>query len=202
MSLSNYSRFRCFSVCLLILGSVLALGACSSSSPEGKPLPDMTFAHVEPFSVNVASIEIENRYDPAIDAQDVSSSFPTPPDIALRRYAENRIHPAGSEGTLKFIIDDVNIHHSLVQPIGNFAGWLGVKRKDLYEVSMKIRLYTVSNDGAQSVHSILNMRRSIAIPQGYSLAEKEQEKFLFLESLMKDVDETVVRTLSEKMHLH
>lgn len=185
-------------VCLL-----LVLGACSSSSPEGKPLPDMTFKHVEPIIVRVSSVDIENRYDSAADLKDVSSSFPVPPDIALRRYAENRIKAAGFDeaGTLKFVIEDVHIYQSMVQPAGKFSGWLGVKRKDLYEVAMKIRLYIVADDGAEGIHSILNMRRSIAIPQSYSLAEKEQEKFKFLEMLMSDVDEAVIKTLGEKMEL-
>ena len=139
---------------------------------------------------NLTAIDIENNYDPALDPHDVSSSFPAPPDIALRRYADHRLRATGDgQDTLKFVIEDSRIHRSLIQPAGKFTGWLGVKRKDLYEVAMKIRLYTVSPTGQEGTHSILNMRRSISIPHSYSVAEQEHEKSKFLEMLMQDVDD-------------
>lgn len=188
-------------VCFLAFLAISSLAGCSSTIEEGKPLPDLTFEHLAPLPVNVAVIEIVNRYTPGSDPRDQSSSFPTPPDVVLRRYAENRLQAAGAEGILKFVIEDASIHHSLVQPAGKFTGWLGINRKDLYEIFMKIRLYGITPDGQESTHAILNMKRSIAIPQGYTLAEKEEEKFKFLEVLMKDVDKAVTTALHEKINL-
>jgi len=179
---------------------LLALASCTSSVPESKPMPELTYEHIEALPVKVARIEIDNRYESSAP-HDASSSFPTPPDIALRRYAENKLKASGSEGTFKFIIDGANIRHSLIQPAGKFTGWMGVGRKDLFEVNMKIRMFVVDGAGKESTHSILNMRRSISIPQRYSLSEKEQEKLNFLELLMKDVDEAVTKTLREKMNV-
>lgn len=192
---------RRFLTSFMVLGCIFLLTACTSSVPEGKPMPELTFQHIAPFAVNVGAVEVENRYDSSSDPNDVSSSFPTPPDILLRRYAENRLQPAGGEGVLKFIIEGVNVHHSLVQPAGNLSQWMGINRKDLYEVNMKIRMYELSPEGREGTHSILNMERSIAIPQSYSVADKEREKFNFLELLMKDVDTAVIQALKEKMNL-
>lgn len=197
----NFSCARHILASLMVLGFVSFLAACTSSAPEGKPMPELTFQHVKPLPVKAASLDIENNYDPATDPRDVSSSFPTPPDIALRRYAENRIQPAGEQGTLKFVIEDVHIYHSLVQPGGKLTTWMGMNRKDLYEVDMKIRMFMVDSEGKEGTHSVLNMRRSIAIPHGYSVSEKEHEKFKFLEMLMDDVDSAVTKTLAEKMRL-
>lgn len=187
--------------CLAVLFSVMVLAACTTSVPETKPVPEMTFDYLGSFPVRVAAVDIEDRYDPERDAADVSSSFPTPPDILLRRYAETRLKAAGEEGTLRFIIEDTHIHHSLVQPAGNLTLWMGMNRKDLYEVDMKVRMYTVSEGGIEGPHSVLNLQRSIAIPQSYSVDERDQEKFKFLELLMKDVDKAVTDTLANKMGL-
>ena len=89
MSLLRTSRLPS----VLFVCGALALGACTTTVPEGKPLPDMTFAHIQPLSVNVAAVEIENRFNPASDPQDVTSSFPAAPDIMLRRYAELGLEP-------------------------------------------------------------------------------------------------------------
>ncbi len=179
----------------------LMLAGCTSSTPEGKPMPELTFAHIVPLPVDVAAIAVENKYDPSADPRDMSSSFPTPPDIVLRRYADKRLQATGPANTLKFVIEDAPIYQSLVQPAGNFTLWMGMKRKELYEVAMKIRMFTVDDAGQESTHSILNIRRSIAIPERYSLSRKEEEKFKFLEMLMDDVDRAVTQTLTDKMNL-
>ena len=187
--------------CFVLLCGLMFLGACTSTVPEGKPLPELTFVHMGSFPVNVARIDVENLYDAGSDPKDMSSSFPSPPDITLRRYAESRLQAVGAEGTLKFVIEEASVHHSLVQPAGKFTTWMGVHRKDLYEVFMKIRMYEVAADGQEGTHSILNMKRSIAIPQHYSVADKELEKFKFLETMMQDVDGAVTGALRDKMNL-
>ena len=179
---------------------VIAVG-CSSTTPESKPMPSLTFEHVKPLSLNVANVEIVNEYSTQEKQNDFSSSFPTPPDIALRRYADNKLKAAGDADTLKFVIEGANVKRSLVLPAGKFTSWMGINKKDLYEVDLRIRMFTYNDQGSQSDHSILNLRRSIAIPQRYSVADKEHEKFMFLEMLMKDVDDAVTKALDEKMDL-
>ncbi|MCB9991271.1 MAG: hypothetical protein H6867_07800 [Rhodospirillales bacterium] len=195
---SILSGFKGF---MFVLCGVLILTGCTTTVPEGKPLPELTFVHLDRLPVQVARIDIENRYQASADPKDVSSSFPSPPDIALRRYAENRLQAAGGSGVLTFVIDDATIHHSLVQPEGKIANWMGVDRKDRYDVFMRIRMYETGADGFEGTHSVLNFKRTISIPQRYSVADKELEKFKFLEMLMQDVDEAVVATLRDKMHL-
>lgn len=191
----------CRFLLLALVSCLFVLSGCTSSAPESKPMPELTFTHLDRMAVQVASVKVDNNYHQGSDKRDVSSSFPTPPDILLRRYAENKFQPSSSTGTLKFVIDGANIHHSLVQPQGKFSGWMGIGRKDLYEVTMRIKMFVEDSTGAEGTHSILNMRRSIAIPQRYSVAEKEQEKFRFLELLMDDVDQAVTRTIHEKMDI-
>lgn len=188
-------------LCLMVVGCAVMVSGCATKTPEGKPLPVLTFDNVAPLPVKVAEVNIQNKFDPSADPRDVSSSFPSAPDVALRQFAEKRIQPAGSKGTLEFVIEDAHIHHSLVQPAGKFTGWLGLNRKDLYEVSLRIRMYVQQADGAEGEHSILNLQRSIAIPQRYSVAQKDQEKFNFLEMLMDDVDKALTETLKEKMKI-
>lgn len=185
----------------LVLFAGFALAACTTAAPEGKPLPDLTFAHVAPLSVNVAAVEIVNDANSSADPRDVSSSFPAAPDITLRRYAERRIQANGVEGTLKFVIEEARIYHDVSQEDNKFVNWTGLDRLDNYDVSLRIRLFVEHPGGAQSNHAILNLKRTISIPQRYSLSEKEQEKFNFLEMLMDDVDKAVTDALQNKMNL-
>ena len=186
-------------VLLIIAGGLIGIGGCTTSTPQAKPLPDITFAHMPPFPVNVAVVNIESGYDPAQDSRDISSGFPAPPDVALKSYAAHRLQPAGPAGRLTFIIENVFIHQTLVKPEGDFVGWLGVGREDLYEAEMKIRMHIETEGQSGGTDSVLAIRRSLSIPQSYSVAEKEQEKFIFIEMMMKDVDTAVTSALKDKM---
>lgn len=186
----------------LFLAGLMISGCTTKTAPRTAALPALTFAHLDPVPVDVTEIDIENLYNPASNPDDVSETFPTPPDIALRRYAEQRLTVSEKmPGTLKFVIEDARVHHNFIKPENGIVRWTGFADKDRYEVVMKIRLYTVMPSGQDSPHSILNMRKAITIPQSYSLAEKEEAQFEFLRSMMDDVDKAVISTLSEKMDI-
>jgi hypothetical protein len=188
---------------LLLLGLCVLplLTACSSTSKSaGKPVPEMTFAHVEPIYVNVNAVDIENLYNPDKSENDVSSTFPTPPDIALRRYAEKRIKPSGqSQDRLKFVIEEVQINHSYIEPSGSFSQLLKRGGKDHYDVEMRLGLYKFSPDGTMLDQSVFSLEKDITIPEGLSLAEREMEQLKFLEQLMNDVDQAVTSALRDKI---
>ncbi len=181
---------------------LLTLSACTSfSRHSGMPLPELTFAHIEFLPVNVGSIKIENEYDPALNVGDVSSSFPTPPDIALRRYIENRLEPAGETGVLHFVIEDAQVTQHVLEQDGILGKWLQAGERDSYEVSIRVRLYTDFAAGHQSSQSVLTLRRTLTIPDALSLAEREFEQLSFLELLMEDVGQAVTQVLEQKMKL-
>lgn len=190
-----------FTVFSFLLFSFVIVGCTSSARVEGKPVPEMTFAHISPMPIKVSAIEIENSFDPSLDERDVSSSFPTPPDVVLKRYAENRLEPAGQEGVLKVVIEDAHIYHSYIEPEGSFMKWARIGGKDRYDVLMKLRLYSEYADGTQSPHSILTMERYISVPESVSLAERELAQLEFLELLIQDVDKAIIKSLEQTLNL-
>lgn len=195
--------FDAFFKLTLCISMIFVLAGCTSTTvgTQGKPVPDMTFAHVEPLLLKVSSIDIVNNYDPSEDAEDMSNALPTPPDIALRRYAESKFKADDFQDTLKFVIEEVYTHVDEQPPVTGLMAWSKPSAKDTYKVVMKVRMYTQNDLGEQSEHSILTFKRSIAIPHSYSVAEREFEQYKFLETLMDDVDNVVTKTLHEKMGL-
>lgn len=193
-------NLQAFFLCCLL---ACVLGACSSSTKySGKPVPEMTFAHVSPLYLDISDVEIENQYDPDRDPDDVSSSFPTPPDIALKRYADTRLKASGAgEDTLKFVIEDARVMHNYIEPEGGFSYWTKTGGKDHYNVKMRLKIFKQEADGDDSTQSILKLERAISIPDTYSLSEREMEQLKFLEMLMNDVDKAVTDILVHKLNL-
>lgn len=192
-----------FAIPVLALLLSLSLSGCSAGREAPKPVPVMDFAHMAPYPVRVAAVQVEDKYVPSANPADVSSGFAVPPDIAARQYAENRLKAAGGSGdALHFVIEDARVIHSVEhQDEGRVAEWMGTNLSDLYEVTLRVRLYTAAVDGRQSAHSILTLSRTISIPQHFTLGEKEYEQSQFVASLIQDLDRAVTAALSEKMGL-
>lgn len=194
--MKNVIRRILFSFTVFV--AVAGLQGCTTSVPA--PLPTLTFEHMGTFPVDVASVEIENRYDRGSDPQDVSAALPASLDKALDDYARARLRPAGQGGVLRFIVENASVHHQVVEPSDKLLDWTGMARKDFYEVEVKIGMEVSSADGWKGgSRSSVNIRRNIAIPQSGTVAQKDREKFDFLENLMADVDQAVTSALKDQI---
>lgn len=183
---------------LTVLLIVTPLAGCTYNQTGGEPLPSMTFTHVEPFMLNVGSIKIVNKYERG-QSTDASGEMPTPPDLALRRYVQNRLRAAGApDKTLYFVIEDAYVSKTVIEPSNKFVRWTGVNDSDKYDMNVVVRMYSQNVNGRQSDHSVMTFNRSITIPHHYSLAEKELEKLKFMEHFMQDVDTSVRNALNNQ----
>jgi hypothetical protein len=179
-------------------------GACTSSSVaslENTSLPELDFEDITPVQVSAAAVHVENNYEVGADNKDVSSSFPTPPDIVLRRYAEHRLAPSGDNGILKFVIEDAHIYHSYIEPKGMLGKWTRSGGKDRYDVSMSFRMYKQFPDGSEGPHKALTIERYMTIPESTSIAQREREQVAFLEMLMQDIDGAVIQNLQDTLEI-
>jgi hypothetical protein len=162
----------------------------------------MTFAHLQPFAVSVARVEVEDHRTPAADANDVSSSFPTPPDVALRRYAESRLKATGTDGTLRVVIEEGRVRHSTVRTGGKLEQWTATNEKDRYDVWTRVRLQNVYPDGRVGAQSVLSASRWVALPESLSIAQREGEQQKLIKTLIEqDLDKAITKALQNTLML-
>lgn len=191
----------------LLAGIVLAvspIAACTSTSRDIKPLPSLTEQFTQPYYVNVSRVVVETKYSPLANPKDVSSTFPTPPDLALKTYAENRFKPAGGQGTLHFVIEDASVTKEDLKSTNSIARWVNADNRDRYTATIKIGLYrdvqggfgTIGASGAQ-----LKAERTLTIPDGISLDERDRHLQGFMATLLADIDRTAIGALSDTMKL-
>ncbi|MCB9978063.1 MAG: hypothetical protein H6862_00430 [Rhodospirillales bacterium] len=178
-------------ILILCICLIPALWACSGTLPTQQK-PDLTLAGLPPMAVNVGLIEVINRYDPSADPQDVSSSFPTPPDIALRRYGEARLKAAGVSGRLQFIIENARVHQLVKDPDSKIQRWMQVNRREQYDILATVRLILLDEAGTERQGTVLTARRTLELPASLSVASREEKQVESLEALIKDMDVALV----------
>ena len=191
------------SVCFIALALLLAglTTSCMSAQDAGKSQASMSYEDVVPLPLSLADVQVINNYKPSANPYDVSSQFPTPPDMALKRYAERRLQPVGGSDFLRFVIEDARVHVKPVPSEGEIMRWLGVGEGKRYELLADLRIYTVSETGAESAHALMRFQKALTIPDRLSIAEREAEQIKFLKGLLEDIDKAVEAHLQDKMML-
>jgi hypothetical protein len=107
---------------LLLLPSLLA--ACGGRSQ--RLYPPLHYGHLTPLRLNVAAIQIEQRYVPSGVAPDVSQLDPMPPVQALRNMAAERLQTFGNSGKAVFVIQEASLIRQRGTLLGSFAVELDV----------------------------------------------------------------------------
>jgi hypothetical protein len=175
----------------LLSGVLVSLSACATG--QGVDHAAITRAQeqlAKPYFVNVSNIVVENKYNPLANAKDVSSTLPTPLDTSLKNYAEQRFRPAGGEGILHFVIRDASVfmdHRNSSIPA---AKWAGIDDKDKYTAVVKIGLERDASMPASigAMGTELKAERSVTMPAGISLNERDARLQEFTTDLLNDID--------------
>jgi len=81
----------------------------------------LRYDYLPPIQVNVASIDIQQRFIPAGVAPDVSAADPAPPVQVLREMGQDRVKAFGTSGKAVFAIDNAALTQNNDVIHGDFA---------------------------------------------------------------------------------
>src|SRR5689334_21888720 len=105
--------------CALLLP--LALAACGGGGAEEQVFEPLGFNYLPPIQLNVAKIDIEQRFVPAGVPPDVSGEDPVSPVAALRAMAADRLQAFGTANRAVFAILDASMMRTGDVIRGTFA---------------------------------------------------------------------------------
>ncbi|MBN8875386.1 MAG: hypothetical protein J0H67_21320 [Rhodospirillales bacterium] len=118
----------------------LALAACGG---EPENFPPLRYAYLPPIRLNVASIDIQQRFVPSGVAPDVTQYAPVRPVDALRAMAEDRLQAFGTTGRAVFSIVDASL----------------TRRRDVLDGSMAVVLDIYAADGQRAGYAEARIAR-------------------------------------------
>ena len=109
----------------------LVLTACGGE--ERTDFPALRYTYLPPFRLNVANVQIDQRFVPSGMRPDVSHLDPAPPVYALRQMAQDRLVAVGTANTAVFAITNASL----------------TKQGDLITGEMTVELSIVGPDGGR-----------------------------------------------------
>lgn len=132
----------------LCLALPLVVAACAESTPAPVSFAPLRYTYLPLLRLNVATIAIQNAWQPDMTANHLESLSPETPLTALRQMAKDRLAAAGDSGRAVFTITDASIVGDGGELTGSFA----------------VRLNVSSGDGLKSGFAEAHTTRTVAEP--------------------------------------
>ena len=180
----------------LCLSLSLCIAACSSvDTPMGKPLPELTYSNLNPYSVFGGSVLVRESHKENAVAQ--TQNFVIAPDALLHRYAMNRFFTEGGPQKMVFDIRKASVKHDVKET--GVMGFVSGSDKDIYYLDILIAMSVVKLDGSLNKPYTITIQRELEVSQNASIAEREFAQFEFLEKAMTDIDRAVTEIVTNKL---
>lgn len=189
---------------LAVFCLMFTLQGCESlPAPEGKPLPSLTFAHMQTLNLNVNSVQVSKELDGRFIESNIGGSFPTPPDIALDRYLNQRFAPARNfaPNSFVFTIRHASLTRALKQSPNRFFKAIKVDQLEEYTLRYELVLEHISAQGRPLLSTVMQYEKSRDLPRSLSLAELEEEYMVFVEEIIQELDQAIVTSLQNNFRL-
>ena len=190
--LNHYRKF-------LYLGLLFAVIGCTHNpQPLGKPLPTLTYDHLNSYSIHGGSVRVQQSFRPDEAMQALAAEFPIEPEKLVQRYANKRF-VTGMDNPHKLVFDIQNAALSKLSDKENMVSFLAGSAEDVYVLDIFIAMTPVRADGQRAAPFTVKVQRQLIMSQNISLAEREFRQFEMLEQAMFDVDQVVSDMVVNKM---
>ena len=171
----------------LVIGLLVA---CASPAPTQR-LPDITFSHLHVYKVDVAKIEIENRYTAPLNAPHIVHLMPTAPDKALEQWVKDRFQAVGRTGSLRLIIEDARATETALTLDNSLKGRLTKQQSKRYDMAVLATLHMRDGTGKTIGTARARAERSITAREDISLNDREKLWFDTVNLLMTDFNKVM-----------
>jgi hypothetical protein len=176
------------------------LAACQSSPPRGR-LPELTYAHLGVFRLDVLRIDIINEYRAPLASPNVDHLLPTPPERTLERWARDRLTASGTPGSIaRYLIQDAKLVETELKRTPGVRGAFTTDQAERYDLSLAAAI-EVLNERTQirEAYASAAASRFRTVPEGITINEREKVWFDLVEASMNDINAELERQIRNNL---
>ncbi len=105
-----------------------SISGCTSAPPAPPTEISITFQHRAPIALNVAKIELVDRYKPTLRSPHVEHLHTVTPSTVTRTWAEERLTAVGTRGLITLIVEEAGV---IEEPVAVSDGFEGLFRDEV-----------------------------------------------------------------------
>ena len=179
------------------LAAAFILSGCATQV-EKIGFSQISFAHLPPINLNVARVEVENRYASPTTHPNVEHKFSVLPAAVASNWGRDRLKAVGQSGVARVIVRRASV---VEVPLKRTAGVKGAFTRDQSErydavIDMKVEIRDANGDLRVTAES--TAKRSRSVSENISLNGREKVWFEMTEAMMGDLN----TSLAAQIHNH
>jgi hypothetical protein len=183
--------------------AIITLNGCSSTQVDqaAAPVPELTFAQLQTIPVNISRIEFDTDAERGAEMWDVANELRTPPDTAMKRYLQKRFRAIGADGILNVNLQKARITAEAAPNENKLLSYVRLADITEYTYDIIVDLETMYLAGQPNTRTSKRFMRKLRMPMNATLSYREAKLQRTLEEIMRDVDESLIRTLAYDFHI-
>lgn len=170
-----------------LLAAAVFLSGCANEV-QRPGFPQISFAHLQPISLNVARIEVKNRYVSPATRPNVEHEFPVSPAAAASNWGRDRLRAVGQSGTARVIVRRASVVEVPLERSGGLKGAFTRDQSERYDAIIDMRVEVRDGQGNVRVSAESTAKRSRSVSENISLNEREKVWFAMTETMMSDLN--------------
>jgi hypothetical protein len=179
----------------LLLVVTLSFASCAEISTQAQ-FPQLTYAHLGKFILDVSKIEIVNEFKSTLNAKTVEHMMPVPPALAANQWAKDRLETSGFSGrrAVFTIVDGTVLSKPLTRENG-IRGAVKIEQSDLFEAKISVRLEIFDFSGRRLAMTKADALRFRSVSENITLNERDKIWFAMSETLIGDLNKELENSI-------
>jgi len=166
---------------------VFLLAGCATALQ--KPgFSQISFAHLQPINLNVARIEVENRYVSPATRPNVEHEFPVSPAAVASNWGRDRLRAVGASGVARVIVRRASVVEVPLKRTTGVTGAFTRDQSERYEAVIDMMVELRDATGNVRVTAESTAKRSRSVSENISLNDREKIWFEMTESMLADLN--------------
>jgi len=179
--------------------AIFLLGIAGCANDAQKPIfAQISFAHLQPISLNVARVEVENRYVPPATRPNVEHEFPVSPAASALNWGRDRLRAGGSSGVARVIVRRASVVEVALQKSTGVKGLFTLDQSERYDAVIDMMVEVRDQVGKVRVTAESIAKRSESVSENISLSERQKVWFRMTEAMMVDLN----ASLEKQVRIH
>ena len=179
--------------------SLLFLTLACETPVATQKLPKITFVHLQPLNVDVASIEIVNQFSSLMKAPHIEHKLPTSPAKALIQWVKDRLKATGKFGNLRVFIEDASATETQLDLDKSLKGQFTKQQSHLYKFSLRATALLTDASGIHLGSAKATATHSATIREDISLNERQRAWFELMDRLINDFNHQMEASLNQHL---
>ena len=192
LSYSTVSR------CVVVAALAVMVAACEATTVQPH-YPTITFSHLAPVNIDVATVEYVDRYVPPQQAPNVDHLFPVPPSTVAARWAQDRLLATGVTRRARVVLVTASVTETPLAKTTGLTGTFTIDQVARYDATAEMRVEIVTDSGVVEGRANAIATRSRTVPEDITLNQRDQIWYEMAEALMRDLDGQLTKNI--RLHL-